>query len=1091
MYTQEQQLQRIHSILNTLAACRSYGKIRITDLPGAAIRYRKLGYGEREKALEDCSSWDTFEKGMLWGGRDQHYAFRTGFILPPEYTGKEVLLQVSTGATDIWNTDNPQFIVYLNGQPLCAMDMNHNEVTLTPSAEPGKVYEIGLYAYSNSAEETNFLEISAAQADRVAEKIYYDLLVPYEAAVQMEASDQNRIRILKALSEAVNMLELWEQGSQYTEAEGQWEETDAFHQSAAKASAWLAEHLYGAKSGVVAASVGHTHIDVAWKWPVRQTREKAIRSFSTVLHLMDRYPEYRFMSSTPQLYEFVREDAPELFARIRERVQEGRFEPEGSMWLEADCNLISGESMVRQILYGKKYFREQFGAENEVLWLPDVFGYSAAMPQIMKKSGIRYFMTTKLAWNDTNRIPNDLMYWKGIDGSSVLAYFITTSDYRKGAGCDQKQLINYTYNGRQNASQVMGTWQAFQNKELTDEVLTCYGFGDGGGGPTAQMLEESRRMEAGIPGCPETRQTSVKDFFHRLEKNIAGQRAVPVWNGELYLEYHRGTYTSMAENKAQNRRSEFLNQEAEAMQLMSALIAGTEYPQQLMEEVWKLTLLNQFHDILPGSAIQEVYEESAGQYEDIRNADERLIYEAARSLTGMDGWMPENGKKSLLLFNLLGFARSGAVFVDEETGTALIESGLVAQEMTQHTEIEYQSGTGYLIQTGSVPGKGFRIVQEEMEQQTAEGDWEASQDAEGVQIRTPFYEAQISAAGELTGLYDLEAGRQLRRADGAALNHLQIFQDRPLDYDCWNIDATYEEKEYPLPKPGFCRLIEQGTLRMTVMVQYQFLKSTIVQEIHFYHYDRRIDFETTLDWQEHQMLLKAAFPLDILSDHVTAEIQFGNVSRGLSRNTGWDQARFEACAHKWIDLSEADYGAAILNDGRFGYDATDQQLRLTLLKSGVSPNPQADLGFHHFTYSLYPHMGDYRRGRVTEEAYALNVPLRAWYADASLLQQRCGLDYSMARVEEPGVYVDTVKPSEDGQAVIVRMYEGYGARHKVHLDLQGLEPESVTECDLMENALQEDGSLMPEDSGSVSFEIRPFEIRSFRVRIKGENQNVL
>ena len=975
------------------------------------------------------------------------------------------------------------------------MDMNHNEVTLTENAIPGMCFDIGIYAYSNTSAQTNFLYLDISAPDREAERLFYDIEVPLEAAILLEEDNPDRIFILRVLSQAVGILDLWEQGSQYADRADMWETDDSFHRSIEQACLLLRQNLYGNAKDVTVASVGHTHIDVAWKWPLRQTREKAVRSFNTVLHLMDKYPEYRFFASTPQLYDFVREEAPSLFEEIQKKVREGRWEAEGGMWLEADCNLISGESMVRQILYGKKYFREMFQVESEVLWLPDVFGYSAAMPQIMQKSGIHYFMTTKLAWNDTNRIPNDVMYWKGIDGSSVLAYFVTTSDYQK-KGITSKELINYTYNGRQNASQVMGTWQAFQNKELTNEVLTCYGYGDGGGGPTSAMLEENRRMEAGIPGCPKTEQTSVAAFFERTEKKLQREKNAPVWNGELYLEYHRGTYTSMSENKAENRHCEFLNQEAETMQVIALLLMGNRYPGALLEQIWKLTLLNQFHDILPGSSIKEVYDESWEQYRDIREADEKLIYEAACSLAGED---PSNREeqKELLLFNTLGFARGGLVFADKETGDSLLQQGVIRPENVQYTEIQYENESGYIFRVNEVPAKGFRISDQETanEERAACGNlrkeqsdiFAAYQDAEGIRIQTPFYQVTIDMTGEMSDFYDKEAKRQLCRPGAAGLNHLQLFEDRPLDYDCWNIDATFAAKERSLPAPKVCRILETGALRISVIIEYLFLQSTIVQEIHFYRDDRRIDFETTLDWKEHQILLKAAFPLDILSDHVTSEIQFGNVARTLSRNTSWEQARFEECAHKWIDLSEADFGAAILNDGKFGYDADDQQLRLTLLKSGVYPNPDADNGFHHFVYSLYPHMGDYRKGRVIEAAYDLNVPIRLYYANCQKLREKAGQQYSLIRSDTEGVYADTVKLSEDGKALIIRLYEGYGARKQVCCDLRDIQPVSVRECDLMENELQDvqEKDLLGTND-RFSFEIRPFEIRTFRIGIKGE-----
>ncbi|MEG0566590.1 MAG: alpha-mannosidase, partial [Hungatella sp.] len=474
-----------------------------------------------------------------------------------------------------------------------------------------------------------------------------------------------RVETLEVLNACVNQLDL------------RIPQSEAFLNSVESAIQYLQEHYYQELSHsrvgslpVTVHSIGHTHIDVAWKWTLSQTRQKAVRSFLTVSRLMKQYPEYKFMSSQPQLYQYVKESAPKLYGEIKEMVKQGRWETEGAMWLEADCNLSSGESLIRQILYGKQFFRQEFGTEeNEILWLPDVFGYSVALPQILKKSGIRYFMTTKLGWNENNQIPHDTMMWQGLDGSEILTYFITTTNYQSYPELNYKKTFNTTYNGLQNAKQIMGTWQRFQDQSLSRDVLTCYGYGDGGGGPTAQMLEENRRLEQGICGCPVTKQTFTRDFFHILEHNLTGKK-IPRWCGELYLEFHRGTYTSMARNKKNNRECEFLNGDAEFFSVLAGYDGGTlSYPKKQLEEVWKLLMLNQFHDILPGSSIKEVYQDSDLQYARIRQIDHTIIREAQKNIVKQHGYQPATGIESnckLAVFNTVGFERTGLVKVNEQ-----------------------------------------------------------------------------------------------------------------------------------------------------------------------------------------------------------------------------------------------------------------------------------------------------------------------------------------------------------------------------------------------------------------------------------------
>ena len=490
--------RRARPVLDALRTLALQGRT-----PVLGLRKKSCPYHSWDTVQEDPATapgWTPFAPGDAIGGVEAHYCFRGGITAPAGSAGRHLVCLVSTGADDIWNNNNPQFLAYLNGALVCGLDVNHTEFDLSPAAAESQTWQLGLYTYCNTPAQDVFLKVETAVRDDEITGLYYDLKAPYEVLVQLDEGDTNAIGIGRYLEKALDMLDLRDPYSA------------AFYASVAAARRYMKEEFYESfcqRQPVTVDCVGHTHIDVAWLWTLAQTREKAIRSFATVNYLMDRYPEYKFLSSQPQLYDFVRKDCPALFEKIRARVADGHWEPEGGMWLESDCNMASGESLIRQFLHGQEFFGREFGKQGHILWLPDAFGFSGALPQIMAQCGMDWFMTTKMAWNDTNCMPHDLTRWRGIDGTEVLAYFISTKDYDKRPDRNPKPSFNTTYNGLLNPRQVMGCWQRFQDKELTQDVLQCYGYGDGGGGVTAEMLEINRRMEKGIPGAPQTRLLSL------------------------------------------------------------------------------------------------------------------------------------------------------------------------------------------------------------------------------------------------------------------------------------------------------------------------------------------------------------------------------------------------------------------------------------------------------------------------------------------------------------------------------------------------------------------------------------------------------
>ena len=526
-------------------------------------------------------------KGIL----GSHYWFRRKITVPESFAGHNVWMKIRTQIEEWDDGKNPQFLIFVNGEVRQGADMNHREMLLLENARGGEELTVDIQAYTGTLHlEFNFLA-ELYRLDEDLDKLYYDIQVPLWAFPRMDKDSKVRLDLQTVLNNTINLLDM---RVPYSEA---------FHASVKKALDYIGVELYEKMAGfedVIATCIGHTHIDVAWWWTVAQTREKVVRSFATVLKLMEEYPSYKFMSSQPVLYYFLEQRYPELMEKIKERVKEGRWEPEGGMWLEADCNLTSGESLARQFIYGKRFFKEHFGVDNKVLWLPDVFGYSGALPQIMKKSGVDYFMTTKLAWNQINKIPNDTFIWRGIDGSEVLTHLITTL----GIGQNPKESFFTTYNGMLHPDAIMGGWERYQNKEINNDILISYGYGDGGGGPTRQMLEISKRMEKGIKGIPKVRQEGALTYFTELEQRVKDNKRLETWEGEFYFEYHRGTYTSMARNKRGNRKSELKLMDLELLGVLSG-----NYPAEEITKFWRDTvLLNQFHDILPGSSIAEVYD---------------------------------------------------------------------------------------------------------------------------------------------------------------------------------------------------------------------------------------------------------------------------------------------------------------------------------------------------------------------------------------------------------------------------------------------------------------------------------------------------
>lgn len=1019
--------------------CDELKKLKIKQrFPIATWQYKEGNFVYPEDAQNDEAEWKDFDcKTMHWYGPDRHYWFRTTFKVPEELAGKRMWMHVCTQIDEWDDGKNPQFLLFVNGEITQGIDMNHRDVLISTDAVAGQELVLELQSYTGTLHTEFNLIVEMEEVDDEIESLYYDLWVPLSAFSRMESDDKNRREIENILNETINLLDL---RTPYS---------FEFYESLHQASTYIAKELYTDMAGykdVIATCIGHTHIDVAWWWTVAQTREKVGRSFATVLKLMEEYPNYKFMSSQPQLYDFLKERYPELYAQVKERVKEKRWEPEGGMWVEADCNLTSGESLVRQFMHGKRFFKEEFGVDNRVLWLPDVFGYSGALPQIMKKCGIDYFMTTKLAWNQFNKVPYDTMRWRGIDGTEVLTHLITTL----GVNQPIKDFFT-TYNGMLHPDAIMGGWMRYQNKDINNDILVSYGYGDGGGGPTREMLETSKRMEKGIKGIPMVRQEYSRTFFEELEERVGENKRLPVWEGEFYFEYHRGTYTSMARNKRSNRKTELGLMDLELLSVMTE--EKVDYPAEELDAMWKKVLLNQFHDILPGSSIREVYEVTKKEYADLAEQIHRLEKKRLEVLIG-EG-------EGVTIFNTIGKNRNDIVRLENMDVQALSdETGKVYPvQKTKEGAIVYLEG---------LPAKGYKTFAIAAENELAE-TVKPFVLVNDYKLETPYYTVELDEKGLFTRIFDKENDREVLQA-GKQANLMRMYEDKPIYYDNWDIDIYYTEKFWDVDQISRMEWTEMGPVRATLFVERQVSNSVIRQNIHFYAQSRKIEFETYVDWKEHQHLLKVHFPVDVHTDEATFDIQFGNLTRKVHTNTSWDKARFESCGQKWIDLSEGHYGVSLLNDCKYGHSIKDGNMALTLIKSGIEPNPTTDQEEHFFTYAIYPHAETWRAAGTVKEAYMLNQPAIAVNGG------KPGATVSFATVDKENVILETIKQAEDGKGTVLRLYESENAKTKVCLTVQKPFAKAYI-C----NLLEEEEAEAHVEGNTISFTCKPYEIVTIKI----------
>ncbi len=1026
---------------------------------------RELAWTERQP-VEDCAVAETMDHLSLadakrlkyrkvrgphrWGKPWSTLWLRLRIHVPKAFAGEPVALLCTTGG---------ECILFRDGKPVQGLDHNRRDLLLTPRAKGGERIELYIEAGASDAfgrfeqRTLEHPEIAVYHDDVWA--AYHDLAclndqIPlaktdwWGAALPILQKDSTRrARLIHELARAVDAFDYLDDGR------------EGLRRSARRLRKAL-KPLYDCKANASAqtlACMGHAHIDVAWLWPLAETIRKCGRTFSNVLALMDRYPDFLFCQSQPHLYEFARDRYPDLYKRIKQKAKKGQWIPTGAAWVEMDCNVTSGESLVRQLLFGSRFFKDEFNHDACCLWLPDVFGYSAALPQILQRSGVPYFLTQKISWSQFTTFPYHSFWWEGIDGTKVLTHFPPVA----------------TYNACLTPDELLRAARDYREKDRCDIQAVPFGFGDGGGGPTAGQIERMHRY-ADLEELPKTTPMAPREFFQRLE---AQSDDLPRWVGELYLELHRGTLTTQAWNKRYNRLCELGLREAEWLAAFNRP-DGAALPRKAIHEAWKTVLLNQFHDIIPGSSIDLVYRDSDRQYQEtLATVGELRDAAAARYAKQVD---TRGEGTPVLVLNSLARERTDIAAV--AINRRLARKALVAVG-PDGTETPVQVGADGLARfRATVPSMGHAVVH--LRPGTVDAP-SVRADAKG--LENERLRVRLDAQGRVRSVYD-KVNRREALAAGAIGNQLQRVEDKPAQFDAWDIDLYYDDK--PLAFDGelvSLEVLEAGPVRGVVRVVRRISRSTVTQDIVLAAGAGRVDFVNEMAWgDEKEVLLKVAFPVDVRNDTARYEIQFGNVERPTHWNMPQDFGRFEVAAQKWADLSEADYGVALLNDCKYGHDTRDNVMRISLLRAPKAPDPTADVGkTHRFTYSLYPHAGDYTHG-VVDEGYALNVPLTAVTAKAGAgalppVQERLA-------VSGDNVVVETVKPAEDDDdALIVRLYEAHGCRGRrtVRFDLP---VKKVIETDLME---REEKTLSLRD-GRVRLTFGPFQIRTLKLMLKGRKR---
>ena len=975
----------------------------------------------------------TLGLGDRWNvGYDETRYFEAEITVPSNFEGKKVYLSIDFGG---------EALVRINGEIVGAVSSRENsgwvhrtEILFKDGVKTGEKLSIQIEGTvdcagfcNNAMAGEKYMEYRMKKAeliavDKLTESYWFDISTAWDAYENCE--DQYvKSRLFNAMDDSVHQLDFDFGG-------------EAFIASVPKAVNVLWGEIekieYSTPGEVIMA--GHSHLDVAWLWTVREITRKTARTFANNLALMDNYPDFKFTQSQEVLYDFMKKHYPDIFERVKEKVKNGQWEIVGNAWVEADTNIASGEALVRQLLYGREFFMKEFGVSSDIYWLPDCFGFTWALPQIIKRSGMKYFMTSKLFYNDTNEFPHSVFRWRSHSGDEILAY-----------------LCKQPYQSEYNAEYVTSLRKNNRQNSIVDVSCGMFGYGDGGGGCTYKQVETGKRIEK-LPGMPKTTNGKVADFFKAIDGDFD---KLPVYDGELYYENHRGTFTSQAFIKENNRRGEFMMRNAEILNVFG----GKEYPAEKMEEAWKILLINQFHDILPGTSIHEAMENTREEYAQLRQLGGELVR------MGKDGILNKVSVKddSVLVWNMLTWQTKGIVKAE----IPYMAKGIKNSDGKLLTSKVYEENGKYYIEflADPVPAFGYGVFT--LCDETAE--------VENVKvtkntIENKYLKVVLDDNGLIDEVTDKTTGRQILTGKG---NLMTISHDKPIHESAWNMEFDYQMKFWELRDAESVEVVEASPLRGAVRVVRKFHESTITQDIILEKDKPTLDFDTTVDWHEREKVLKAEFPVDIRNRNASCEIAHGAAEYPTHYNTCYDQAKFEFCAHKWADLSEGGYGASIINDCKYGYNVHDNMMKITLLRGPICPDPMGDLGMHHFRYSFYPHAGTWRDADTVRLGFEENVRLEGEFIGGTGGND---VGHTYAKLDGESVILDAVKPAQDGRGYIVRMYESETRHCTVKASFE-LEYSKVIECNLMECDEQE----IDCENGEFTFKMKPHEVKTFRL----------
>jgi alpha-mannosidase len=1017
--------QRITKFLSHVVRPALYGESMALDLALWRVPDEPVPVAD---AL--AAAYEPAAIGDTWGGPWSTSWLKATGRIPAQWAGRRVEAVFDLGFDPSKGPGGQAegFVHDATGSPIQGLHPHHRSVLLAEPAAGGEPVDLlvelaanpmiegahGVGTHLGSKETAGTAHLYQLRAAEIAVRedavwhLLHDVEVLDELMRQLPVGGSRRHEILRALQHAIDAVDA--------------RDVPGTAQAARDRLADVLSRPAHASAHTLTA-VGHAHIDSAWLWPIRETVRKCARTFTNMTTLAAEYPELVFACSSAQQYAWMKERRPEIFERIKKAVTEGNWAPVGGMWVEADGNLPGGEALARQLIFGRRFFAEEFGLDQEGVWLPDSFGYTAAYPQLAKLAGAKWFLTQKLSWNETNRLPHHTFDWEGIDGTRIFTHFPPVD----------------TYNASLTGAELAHAESNFADKGAATRSLAPFGFGDGGGGPTREMLERARRLRD-LEGSPKVEVGDPSAFFDAAR---AEYERLPVWRGELYLENHRGTYTSQARTKRGNRRAEALLREAELWSVAAAVRSRAPYPYERLESIWRRVLLHQFHDILPGSSIAWVHQEAEAVHAQLQAELAEVI---GGALAGGEG---------LAFYNAGPYARREVVVVPEgatEEGQLLADGGRAV--LVEAPPL----GTGTAVPS-TLPPVGVR------------------RDGDGITLDNGLLRVLIDGAGLVRSVYDQRARREALAPDRPG-NLLQLHPDDPNLWSAWNIDGYYRDTVRDLTEADAVTVAEAGPLLASVRVERSFGASHLVQHLELTAGSARLTVRTEIDWQERDTLLKAAWPLNVHAEHESAEIQFGHVRRPTHENTSWDAARFELWAHRWVHVGEHGWGAAVVNDSTYGHDVSrltredggsTTTLRLSLLRSPHSPDPQADRGRHAFSYGLVvgADVGD-----AIAAGYALNLPLRPAGSAAAG-------GPALITVDNPDIVVETVKLADDRSGdVVVRLYESRGGSARGALRA-GFAVATAHVTDLLEEPGEE---LRPEPDGALPLDLRPFQILTVRLR---------